>query len=335
MDIGVVMILLADRGWDEALDIVAGEGVGYVEPCSGGWFPKVHYDAAELLRDRAALDRFVASLNARGIRIAALSCCANPLHPDRSRQLQAHSDFVDTCHLAAELEVPRVSVIAGCPAGGPADHTVNWIVRSVFDDPSKDVEDMYRWQWEEKALPYWSDAAGIAQAAGTTICMEPMAGQIVYNAETFERLRNETGGHIAALVDPSHLFWQGIDIMMTIERLSGTIGYAHAKDSSLDTRAIARDGLVSSREYDDWEHRSWIPRAVGYGHSELFWREFLITLRRSGYDGPVSIEIEEPFLAATDALSKSVQFLRAAMPNEPPPQEDWFEVYQPMSNRLA
>lgn len=329
MDVGIVMISLANQTWDDALDTVCEFGIKHIEPCSGGWFPTVHYDAAELLGDTAALRRFVSAINSRGLEIAALSCVGNPLHPDRLRASTDHDDFLDTCRLAAELGVSRVSVISGCPAGGPRDETVNWIVRSVFDDPSKDVEAIYRWQWEEIAVPYWATAAGGAQTLGVVICMEPMAGQLVYNVETYERLRDSTGGTIKALLDPSHLFWQGIDISLAIERLAGSIGYAHAKDSFLDARAIARDGLISSRAYDDWNHRSWMPRAVGYGHPEMFWRDFLVALLRAGYDGPVSVELEEPFVSERDALSQSVRLLRSAMPTDPMPSGDWYNVYQP------
>ena len=31
-------------------------------------------------------------------------------------------------------------------------------------------------------------------------------------------------------------------------------------------------------DFDDWENKSWVYRAVGFGHSESFWRDYVIAL---------------------------------------------------------
>ena len=38
-------------------------------------------------------------------------------------------------------------------------------------------------------------------------------GFVVYNPATLLRLRAECGDNIGANLDPSHLFWQGIDVI--------------------------------------------------------------------------------------------------------------------------
>ena len=122
--------------------------------------------------------------------------------------------------------------------------------------------------------------------------------------------------------------WMGIDPIVLIEQLAGTIGHVHAKDVGLDPRRIARDGVVPACRYDDWEGRSWTYRAIGYGHDEPFWREFFTTLRRAGYDDVVAIEIEDPFMTMDEAVEKSVELTRRALPRHPVPDKSFFDAYE-------
>lgn len=327
MELALVMVCLANQSWDAALDAAAGFGFAQVEPCSGGYLPKSHYDPQALSQDDVLRARFREALESRGLAIAALACCGNPIHPNARLAKADHDDFVATCELAHQLGVQRVSVLSGCPGGSPEDRSVNWVVPSVFDNPVQDVQDVYRWQWEEVVIPYWRGAAALAERYNVTLCVEPIASNVVYNPETFERLRDAVGERIGALVDPSHLFWQGIDIIGWVGRLGTAVAYAHVKDASVDRTQVSLNGLASAARYDDWLARPWIPRAPGYGHDELFWREYLVALRRAGYDGPVGLELEEPFLSVRDAIAQSVALLAPIMPNDPAPTGNWFDLY--------
>jgi sugar phosphate isomerase/epimerase len=258
------------------------------------------------------------------IRIAAFGCYGNPVHPTEWRRRRDHDDFVATCKLAERLGVRRVAVISGCPAGGPNDRAPNWIINSIYPDFRK----AYDWQWEKCLIPYWTEAARIAEDHGVQICIEPHGGDMVYNLETFERLRNAVGPTIGANFDPSHLWWMGIDVLGMIRELAGAIYYVHAKDVQIDSGIVTRQGLVPAVDYADWNRRSWVYRAIGQGHDEHFWRAFVTTLRRAGYDDVVSIELEDPFLTIDDAVDMSVATLRAALPTNAPPAADWFDNYK-------
>lgn len=330
MELGLVLDPRLDRSWEEALDLAVRNGVTHVEPCGGGHVPKGYVDPLALAADEEARAAFRDSVASRGLRIASLGVYGNPLHPDVERAQAAHADFVAMCEAAAALGVGRVTVISGVPAGGPSDRAPNWIVPSIYAD----LEHAYRWQWEEKLIPYWREACRIAAGHGVTICMEPIGGFMVYNAQTFLRLREACGETLCANVDPSHVWWMGIDPLLLVEQLQGAVGYAHAKDVSLDARGVARDGVVPACRYDDWDARTWIYRAVGFGHPEPFWRDFLTALRRGGYDDVVSIEIEDSFMSMDEAVEKSVDVVRRAMPREPIPSGNWFEKYEWESARV-
>jgi sugar phosphate isomerase/epimerase len=324
MQLGLVIDPRLDRSWEAALDLAVRNGVTHVEPCGGGHVPKAYIDPVALAADDDAIAGFRETISARGLHVAALGCYGNPVHPDEQRAKAAHEDFVAMCTVAAKLEVGRITVISGVPAGGPHDRAPNWIIPSIYAD----LEHAYRWQWEERLIPYWREACIVAAAHNVTICMEPIGGFMVYNGQTFLRLREACGENLCVNVDPSHLWWMGIDPLVLVDQLQGSVGYAHAKDVGIDTRRAARDGLAPACRYDDWDARSWTYRAIGFGHPESFWKDFFTALRRGGYDDVVSIEIEESFMTTDEALEKSVEMVRRALPREPIPTANWFDNYQ-------
>ncbi len=75
--------------------------------------------------------------------------------------------------------------------------------------------------------------------------------------------------------------------------------------------------------YDRWDDRPWTFSTPGYGHSELFWRQLVVALRRVGYAGTLSIECEDPFLAPDDTLAASADVLGRALFEAPAPPVDW------------
>jgi sugar phosphate isomerase/epimerase len=310
---------MLDRPWEAMLDAAVAHGIRQIEACGGGHIPTLHYDPVRLAGDRDELSRFQASLDVRGLSLCAFSCHGNPLHPDPERARGDHDDFVATCQIAAELGVGFVSLLAGLPAGAPGDRTPNWVINSAFPG----LGEVYRWQWEERVLPYWREAAKIAGDHGVTLCIEPHSADVVYNTPTFERLQEEVGPAIAMNFDPSHLWWQGIDPLTMVEEVGGQIRTCHIKDAQLHGRQIARDGVASPLEYERWDRRPWTFSTPGYGHPELFWARLVIALRRAGYSGALSIECEDPFLTPGDTLAASVELLRRVLPGEEPPPVDW------------
>jgi sugar phosphate isomerase/epimerase len=324
MEIALMAASMLEKSWEQMLDVAKSHGIRLVEACAGGHIPKVHYDPVQLSSDESKFDAFRASLHDREMQICSFGCHGNPLHPNRAIADAAHADLVATCKIAERLGVHHISLLAGTPGGGPNDKTPNWIINSAFVM----WRDAYRWQWDQMIIPYWKRTAKIADDHAVKLCIEPHTGDAVYNTQTFLRLREEVGPTIGMNLDPSHLWWQGIDPIVFIETIGEAIYTCHVKDAAFDERLVARDGLVSSAYYDEWDKRSWSYRTLGYGHDDLFWRSFIIALRRIGYDGPVSIECEEPYLTVDDSLAKAVQLLHRVLPKEPAPSGNWMDAYK-------
>ena len=158
-------------------------------------------------------------------------------------------------------------------------------------------------------------ACKAAKAHGVNkIALEMHQGFCVYNTYTLKKLREAVGPEIGANLDPSHLIWQGMDPIQVIRALGGeAIFHVHAKDTKIDPINAPIDGTLDYRPYGDEIHRSWIFRSIGYGHDELFWKDFVSQLRLVGYDYVLSIEHEDSLMSKNEGLVKACDVLKRAI----------------------
>ena len=250
--------------------------------------------------------------------IAALSCHANPVHPDPDIARQAHQVYTDTLQAAQLLGVDTVVCFSGCPGGAPGDTSPNWITCAWPTEFGR----MLDYQWNECLLPYWTRAAEMARAAGVKIAIEMHPGFSVYSPDTLLRLRAGAGDVIGANFDPSHLFWQGMDGPAAIRRLGPAIHYVHAKDCRIEEKTKA-SGALDTTPYDRLGDRAWSFCTVGYGHGADTWKHMLAQLRLAGYDGTVSIEHEDALLSVNEGVEKAVAFLKDLIPRQAPCAAWW------------
>ena len=72
-------------------------------------------------------------------------------------------------------------------------------------------------------------------------------GNIVFNPSTMHRLAEEIGStHVGAEMDPSHLFWQGIDPVLAVKDLGELVVVAAAKDTRINEAAKV-NGVLDDR----------------------------------------------------------------------------------------
>ena len=91
----------------------------------------------------------------------------------------------------------------------------------------------------------------------------------VYNVETLLKLREAVGETLGANLDPSHLFWQGVDIGAVIRALGDVIYHFHAKDSAVNPYVASVNGILDVKSLTEESNRAWVFRTVGHGHDEL------------------------------------------------------------------
>jgi sugar phosphate isomerase/epimerase len=324
MKLGVFLVLFSDRPFEEALARVAAAGLDAVEIGTGNYPGSAHCEPAALLADRSAVDAFTRAVRANGLEISALSCHGNPLHPDQTFAASNHEVLVRTIELAEATGVTTVNVFSGCPGDSDSARVPNWVTCAW---PTEYAE-LLEWQWSTKVVPYWREQAALAKAHGVRLAFEMHPGFVVYNPPTLLRLRDACGADgdvIGANLDPSHLFWQGIDLGSAIELLGreNAIFHVHAKDTEM-LPPVRTKGVLDTGSLSAVNDRSWLFRTMGYGHGELEWRGWFSRLRAVGYDGVISIEHEDALLSVDEGFSRAVAFLRSVMPVEPAMTDAWW-----------
>ena len=310
MKLSVLANLYGTKTLDETLGILTGLGVHTVELGAGGYPGKAHCNPEELLADEAKYEAFLATLNKYDVTVCALAAHGNALHPDAAVAAQFDKDFRNAVLLAEKMGVDTVITFSGCPGDHEGAKYPNWVTCPWPDDYLKILD----WQWNEKVIPYWKEAAAFAEAHNVPhIAFEMHPGFCVYNPETLLRLRAAVGPAIGANFDPSHLIWQGMDPVAAIRELAGAIYHVHAKDTKIDGYNVAKNGVLDTKHYGDELHRAWVFRTVGYGNGESYWRDLVSNLRLCGYDKVLSIEHEDSLMTPTEGLQKAISFLKEVL----------------------
>jgi sugar phosphate isomerase/epimerase len=321
MDIGVHTPPLYDRSLGEALAYLSDIGVDAVEPGVGGYPGDEHLDRETYLDDEDAQAELRDLLDEHEMRISALATHNNPLHPDEEQAQQADTELRQAIELAAQLDVNTVTCFSGLPAGAPDDDVPNWVTAPW---PSEHA-DAHEYQWNEVAIPYWEEIAERAADHGVDVAIEMHPNMLVYEPHGMLRLREATNERIGANFDPSHLYWQGIEITDAIRALGreDAIHHFHAKDTKVYDEQAREKGVLDTTAYTDEIDRSWIFRSVGYGHGEEHWKDVVSTLRMIGYDGALSIEHEDSLTSSLEGLEKAVEMLDRSIFETQPGDAHW------------
>jgi sugar phosphate isomerase/epimerase len=286
---------------------------------TGGWPGSSHLNLEGMLASKEAARTFRSKLEDAGLTISALSCHGNPVHPKKEVAERDDELLRKTVRLAEQIHVPVVVTFSGCPGGAAQDVTPNWITAAWPPEFSEALA----WQWEERLIPYWKDAAQFAKNAGVKVALEAHPGFCVYNPETVLRLRAAVGDSVGINLDPSHLWWQGIDIPAAIAALGDAIFHFHAKDVAINFAMRDVNGVLDTKSYREMAKRSWLFRSVGWGHDELEWKRIASALRLFGYDYVMSIEHEDALASTHEGLSSAISMLSRVLLKEPPVEAWW------------
>jgi sugar phosphate isomerase/epimerase len=308
--IGVFDPVYADLSMDAMLDRVSALGLEAMEIGTGGYPDNKHCPLDELVADPAKAKAWLKKFTDRNIQVATLSCHGNPVHPDAAHAAKDADTFKKTVRLAEMIGVKVIVGFSGCPGGSPTDTTPNWITYRWPPEYAKAQD----WQWNERVIPYWKEAAKYAREHGIhRLAFEMHPNFAVYNPRTLLRLREAVGEEIGANCDLSHLFWQGCDPVEVIHFLGkqNAIFHAHMKDTVFFPENVNRYGVLNfSFEANDLALASETFRAVGYGHSASLWKSVIQAYMDIGYEGILSIENEDPILPGPVGVERAVYVLK-------------------------
>ena len=130
-------------------------------------------------------------------------------------------------------------------------------------------------------------------------------GNYAYSPELWDALFNELPDDNFGLnMDPSHLYWLGIDYLQAVEDFAEKIFHAHAKDTELLSLGEYTYGIYGQQLNPKvWEPGWWRYRMPGLG--EINWSKFISTLQENGYDFVLSIEHEDPIWEGSEEKVKT------------------------------
>lgn len=263
----------------------------------------------EYLDDLDAQTELLKTFESYDVELSLLGATGyNMLHPVEDRAEEADTRLRKTIELADQLSVDTVSAFSGLPGGSPEDKTPNWVVAPI---PPGDQHEHYEYQWEDVAIPYWTELGEFADDHGVDVAIEIHVNMLVNSPPTIVRLMESTNDRIGAYVDPGHLWLQDIDPVASIRYLADHDAIMHFEVSDVTDYEENRrlKGRWDMTPMDEPEERSWSFCPVGYGHNEAEWRDIISALDLVGYDGPVSIQQLNTPQPLHEGIEKSAEFL--------------------------
>jgi sugar phosphate isomerase/epimerase len=203
------------------------------------------------------------------VKLSSLLLGGHHLHPDPQKRAASQAHFKNMVAAAAALDVPAVTTFIG------RDH--NLTVRDNL----------------ELVRRYWPEMMRFAEEHGRLVAIEncpmldewPSGYNIAFAPEIWEEVFSLIPSPLLGLnFDPSHLLWLGIDYIAALKKFGSKVFLAQAKDTEILKEKLNQTGFLG----EGW----WRYRLPGLG--QVDWGKFINTLYEVGYDGPISIEHEDP-----------------------------------------
>lgn len=326
LKLGAYTACLHDRPLEQALEVLKANGLTSVEVNTGGFIPSPHCHLDLLLASAQARRDYLETFASHGMELTGLNCNGNPLNPLPGVGPKHADDLRRTIELAGLLGVPNVVTMSGTPGSDPDAKYPSWVV-NPWDGVYMDVLD-YQW---DVAAGFWTGIDALARARGVRVAIEMHPHNLVFSPVTLRRLVDLVGAaSIGAEMDPSHLMWQGMDVVASIRWLGPLVFHAAAKDAMITPGVAIRGVLDTSFErvpadaegkvptgYGFWCNAwpadpAWRFVAVGVGHDVPYWTGFLAALAEIDPDMAVNIEHEDASYSRLDGLALAARNLRAA-----------------------
>ncbi|GAA1461281.1 sugar phosphate isomerase/epimerase family protein [Williamsia maris] len=327
MKLGVYTACLHDKTLDEALATIAELGLTSIEVNSGGFIDAPHIHVDSLLQNATARREYLARIADAGLELTALNVNGNPLHPDVAVSSKHSRDLHRTIELAGLLGVRDVITMSGQPGADRGSALPAWVVEP-WNSASTE---MLAYQWDEVTVPYWTDIEQRAANAGVRVALELHPHNVVFNPATLVRLIERTGGtHIGAEMDPSHLFWQGMEPIAGIEYLGDRVFVAAAKDVRINEENCRLNGMLDDRFVTPGPgefalniggrfvannfpaEAPWNFVTVGRGHDTTYWADFLAALQKVDPDIAINLEHEDVEMGQFEGLQMGAETMLSA-----------------------
>jgi len=142
-----------------------------------------------------------------------------------------------------------------------------------------------------------AELAPTLERAGACMVVEgwPGPGALCCTPESFRAMFKQVPSPAIAMnYDPSHLIRMGIDPIRFLEEFVGRVRHVHGKDTEILSENLYEYGCEQPATFAEpffcgaWHWRYTIP-----GHGQMRWIKAFSILRKHGYAGAVSVELED------------------------------------------
>jgi len=278
MHVGMLTARMRGKPFDEVVKFAGENGIRAMEVDSR---PGGHLDPKAVLADGGAAVKRL--LERHKVGISALAYFANMIEPDPKKREEAIAGMKQCIDAAKVLGVGVITTHAGFPMPG---------------------KDKYK-TIEQDCPGVFKPIAQYAGERGVKLANEIWFATNLQNLEHFKLFFQVIPDPAIGLnYDPSHLYWQGIDLILGVDEFGKRIYHTHGKDCEVKQHVLRR---VGSQDLRGW----W--RYVIPGFGNIAWGEYIGALRRVGYDGVISIEHEDAAVGAELGFIKGKQYLELFM----------------------
>ena len=218
-------------------------------------------------------------------------------HSEKKRAW-AIQEMKDTARAAAKLGVKVVNGFVGSPI---------WHLLYSFPPVSdRTIADGFKLLAE-----LWNPILDVFKEVGVKFALEVHPTEIafdLYSAQTALEAMNHRP-EFGFNFDPSHLLWQFVDPVAFIRAFPDRIYHVHVKDAArtLD----GKTGILGSHLNFGDPRRGWDFRSPGRGQVDF--EEIARALNAIGYEGPLSVEWEDPGMDREYGAAEAAKFTRTKM----------------------
>lgn len=155
----------------------------------------------------------------------------------------------------------------------------------------------------------WEPILDVFAAEDVRFGLEVHPTEIAFDISTAERAVEAVDGHEAFgfNYDPSHFGYQGVDYEEFIYRFGERIFHAHMKDVWWSNEREKSGVFGGHLSFGDTE-RYWDFRSVGRG--KIDFDRVIRALNRIGYEGPLSVEWEDPGMDREAGAEESAAYVK-------------------------
>ncbi len=209
---------------------------------------------------------------------------------------RAAEEMMRTARAAANLGVRVVNGFTGSPV---------WhLIYSFPPVPESMIEAGFR-----EFADRWNPILDVFDEVGVRFALEVHPTEIAFDIATAARAVEALGGREAFgfNYDPSHLAYQGVDVVGFLHRFAHRIHHVHMKDVWWSDQPMAA-GVFGGHLPFGHRDRFWDFRSPGRGHVPF--EEIVRALNRIGYEGPLSVEWEDSLMEREHGAEEACAFLR-------------------------